>query len=416
MGEDRPTDDRRASGEDHRRRETGEDTERTDGGPSVTHPDDVTGEQSASEDRYGQPGADRYADAPTVLELRGVERTYGTETAVESVDLAVREGELLTLLGPSGCGKTTTLRLIAGLEQPTAGTVAVGGEQVANAGAATPPESRDVGLVFQEYALFPHMTVAENVAFGIDDWPAAERDARVAELLELVGLGSYGDRSPAELSGGQRQRVALARSLAPEPDVLLLDEPFSNLDVRLRQRMREEVRRILKAAGVTAVSVTHDQEEALSISDRVAVMHDGSVEQIGRPETVFEHPESRFVAEFIGQAGFLSGTFEGGRVETGIGTLPEEVLQGLSGEYAGARIDVLVRPDDLRAIPVEGERDGDGVIRGREYTGPSFVYEVELDSGDRVLCEHNHATEFGLDRRVAVDLVADHTLAWYPAE
>ena len=359
-----------------------------------------------------------YADAEPVLELSGVERAYGTETAVESLELTVRDGELVTLLGPSGCGKTTTLRLIAGLETPTGGTIRVDGQQVADGGAAfgAAPEQRDVGLVFQEYALFPHMTAAENVAFGIDDWSKPERERRVAELLELVGLAEYGDRSPTELSGGQRQRVALARSLAPEPDVLLLDEPFSNLDVRLRQRMREEVRRILKAAGVTAVSVTHDQEEALSISDRVAVMHDGRIEQVGRPETVFEHPESRFVAEFIGQAGFLSGAFADGRVETGLGTLPADVLQGLTADYEGAQLDVLVRPDDLRATPVEGDHHGNGVIRGREYTGPSFVYEVELDSGDRVLCEHNHATEFGLDRRVTVDLIADHTLAWYPAE
>ncbi len=367
--------------------------------------------------RQEHGGPDPYADAPPVLELSGVERAYGTETAVESVELVVREGELVTLLGPSGCGKTTTLRLIAGLERPTEGEIRVGGNAVADTtGSATPPEARDVGLVFQEYALFPHMSVKENVAFGIDDWPADERAERVSKLLDLVGLGEYGDRSPTALSGGQRQRVALARSLAPEPDVLLLDEPFSNLDVRLRQRMREEVRRILKAAGVTAVSVTHDQEEALSISDRVAVMHDGQIEQLGRPETVFEHPESRFVAEFIGQAGFLSGTFADGRVETGLGTLPADVLQGLTADYEGAQIEVLVRPDDLRATPVEGNHRGNGIILGREYTGPSFVYEVELDSGDRVLCEHNHATEFGLDKRVTVDLVADHTLAWYPAE
>jgi iron(III) transport system ATP-binding protein len=376
-------------------------------------------------------GRDRYADAPPVLELAGVRREYGSETAVESVDLTVREGELLTLLGPSGCGKTTTLRLIAGLDRPTDGTVRVAGDTVA-AGSTehatfVPPEDRDVGMVFQEFALFPHLTVAENVAFGIDDWPDAEREARVEELLALVGLADYGDRTPEDLSGGQRQRVALARSLAPEPDVLLLDEPFSNLDVRLRTRMREEVRRILKAAGVTAVSVTHDQEEALSISDRVAVVSDGRVEQVGRPETVFEHPESRFVAEFIGQASFLSGTLSDGRVDTGLGTLHVDTLQGLTDEYDGAAVDVLVRPDDLRATPVEsgdsvtasdaGAGDaGDGTVVGREYTGPSFVYEVELDSGDLVRCEHNHASEFDLDRRVRVDLTADHTLAWYPTE
>ena len=418
--------------------------ESADGGRQTVDPRPVGDDRTVGGDRTTR--RDRYADAPPVLELADVRREYGAETAVESVDLTVREGELLTLLGPSGCGKTTTLRLIAGLDRPTGGTVRVAGDTVA-AGAAehatfVPPEDRDVGMVFQEFALFPHLTVAENVAFGIDDWPDADREARVEELLALVGLGDYGDRTPEDLSGGQRQRVALARSLAPEPDVLLLDEPFSNLDVRLRTRMREEVRRILKAAGVTAVSVTHDQEEALSISDRVAVVSDGRIEQVGRPETVFEHPESRFVAEFIGQASFLSGTLSDGRVDTGLGTLHVDTLQGLTDEYDGAAVDVLVRPDDLRATPVEaggaadsagasgvsgadsaGASDvsdasaaGDGTVVGREYTGPSFVYEVELDSGDLVRCEHNHASEFDLDRRVRVDLTADHTLAWYPTE
>jgi len=402
--------------------------ESTDGGRQTVDPRPVGDDRTVGDDDR-TARRDRSADAPPVLELAGVRREYGSETAVESVDLTVREGELLTLLGPSGCGKTTTLRLIAGLDRPTDGTVRVAGESVAagSAGQAgfVPPEDRDVGMVFQEFALFPHLTVAENVAFGIDDWPDEERAARVEELLALVGLAEYGDRTPEDLSGGQRQRVALARSLAPEPDVLLLDEPFSNLDVRLRTRMREEVRRILKAAGVTAVSVTHDQEEALSISDRVAVVSDGRIEQVGRPETVFEHPESRFVAEFIGQASFLSGTLSDCRVDTGLGTLHVDTLQGLTDDYDGAAVDVLVRPDDLRATPVEtddrvatdgGSSPGDGTVVGREYTGPSFVYEVELDSGDLVRCEHNHASEFDLDRRVRVDLTADHTLAWYPTE
>jgi iron(III) transport system ATP-binding protein len=357
------------------------------------------------------------ATADHVLELRGVTKEFGPETAVAGVDLSVREGELLTLLGPSGCGKTTTLRLIAGLTSPTGGTVHVGGEAVASGTGAVPPEERDVGLVFQEFALFPHLTVSENVAFGLTDRDEEAADRRVAELLDLVGLSAYGDRPPADLSGGQRQRVALARSLAPEPDVLLLDEPFSNLDVRLRVEMREEVRRILKEAGVTAVSVTHDQEEALSISDRVAVMNDGRLEQVGRPEEVFEHPESRFVASFLGQAGFVTGRYEGGTVETAIGTFPTAMLDGLTEDYAGAKLDVLVRPDDLRATPTDADDDGgNGTIVHRQYTGPSFVYRVELDSGDVVHCQHNHATEFDLDRRVSVDLVADHTLAWYPAE
>jgi len=357
------------------------------------------------------------SDAPAMLTLDGVTKRYGPETAVDGIDLTVRDGELLTLLGPSGCGKTTTLRMIAGLAMPTGGRVRVGDETVAADGDGVPPEQRDVGMVFQEFALFPHLTVAENVGFGLDDWDADERERRVAELLDLVGLSEFADRSPENLSGGQRQRVALARSLAPEPEVLLLDEPFANLDIRLRERMREEVRRIIKETNVTAVSVTHDQEEALSISDRVAVMNDGQIEQVGRPESVFEHPKSRFVADFLGQASFLTGRLAENHIDTGLGTLSADLLQGLSSEYDGARIDVLVRPDDLRATPCDDDRrTGNGTLVGRQYTGPSFVYAVELDTGDVVHCEHNHSTDHELGERVTVDLVADHTLAWYPAE
>jgi len=228
----------------------------------------VTVEPTRSDERSeGVPGDARPDDrAEPILELDGVTRRFGEEMAVRDLSISVREGELLALLGPSGCGKTTTLRLLAGLDRPDAGTIRVDGEIVSGEGRFVPPENRDVGLVFQEFALFPHLSVAENVAFGIQDWPAEEREQRVAELLELVSLPGYADHSPDDLSGGQRQRVALARSLAPEPDILLLDEPFSNLDVALRKEMREEVRGILKEAGVTAVSVTHDQEEALSIA------------------------------------------------------------------------------------------------------------------------------------------------------
>jgi iron(III) transport system ATP-binding protein len=355
------------------------------------------------------------ATADTVLELAGASKDYGTETAVANLSLSVREGELLTLLGPSGCGKTTTLRLIAGLETPSTGTITLDGERVADGTGSVDPEDRDVGIVFQDFALFPHMTVAENIAFGLTDADGNQKDERVAELLDLVGLESFGERTPDQLSGGQKQRVALARALAPEPDLLLLDEPFSNLDVRLRVRMREEVRRILDAAGVTAVSVTHDQEEALSISDRVAVLNNGRLEQVGRPEVVFEQPESRFVAEFLGRAGFLSGRVDEAGVHTGIGSFETARMQGLTDDYAGTDIDVLVRPDDLQAKPVEGE-DADGKVVHRQYTGSSFVYRVELDTGDVVHCEHNHTTDIHLDQRVAVAFVADHTLAWYPAE
>ena len=348
-----------------------------------------------------------------ILKVDGVTKEFSKETAVSEVSLAVERGELLTLLGPSGCGKTTTLRLLAGLETPTAGEITLNDEPVARPAEATDPEERDVGIVFQDFALFPHLSVRENIAFGVDDMDAVDTEARVDELLELVDLPDHGEKSPDQLSGGQKQRVALARSLAPEPAVLLLDEPFSNLDVRLRVEMREEVRSILKEAGVTAISVTHDQEEALSISDRVAVMNDGEIEQLGRPERVYEQPKSRFVASFLGRASFVTAYVHDDTVKTGIGTFDARTLDGYAAEYDSIAVDVLVRPDDLRAGRAHKEQT-DGEVVSRQYVGPSFIYRVELDSGDTIHCLHNHVEDFELGERVTVDLVADHPLAWYP--
>ncbi|WP_434084200.1 ABC transporter ATP-binding protein [Halorarius halobius] len=353
------------------------------------------------------------ASGDPVLELDGVSKAYGGTRVVRDLDLRVREGELLTLLGPSGCGKTTTLRLIAGLERPTGGEVRLNGRPVTGDG-FEPPEERDVGVVFQEFALFPHLTARENVAFGLKGADESDSSQRVDDLLELVGLTDHGDKHPDELSGGQQQRVALARSLAPEPHLLLLDEPFSNLDVDLRVEMREEVRRILKEAGVTAISVTHDQEEALSISDRVAVMHDGQLEQVGTPEGVFQHPRSRFVASFLGHASFLSGRVAGDAVKTGLGSVDRDLIHGLAPEYDGTNVDVLVRPDDVAAHPVDDSRQANGEVVHRRYLGPTVLYRVELDTGDVVGCMHNHATEVPLDERVRVELAADHELAWFP--
>jgi len=356
------------------------------------------------------PGSD-----DPVLELEGLRKSYGTETVVEGLSLSVREGEILTLLGPSGCGKTTTLRLIAGLERPDGGDVRLNGESMSGSPFVA-PEERGVGVVFQEFALFPHLTARENVAFGLKDRPNDEVEERVDELLELVDLAGQGDSYPNQLSGGQQQRIALARSLAPEPDILLLDEPFSNLDVDLRVEMREEVREIIKRTGVTAVSVTHDQEEALSISDRVAVMTDGRIEQVGEPETVFQHPESRFVAAFLGYASFVPGYVSGDVVETDIGTVPREQIHGLAPEYDHTRIDLLVRPDDVSARPVEDPAEGCGRIVGRRYLGPTFLYEVELDTGESVQCMHNHDENVPTSGPVDLELGADHELAWFPRE
>lgn len=352
-----------------------------------------------------------------VLEIDGVTKRFGSERAAADLSLSVREGELLTLLGPSGCGKTTTLRLIAGLERPDDGEIRIDGERVAAAedGTLVPPERRDVGVVFQDFALFPHLSAAENVAFGLDDWDEEAREARVDELLELVGLTDHADSKPNELSGGQQQRIALARSLAPEPEILLLDEPFSNLDVDLRVEMREEVRRILKEAGVTGVSVTHDQEEAMSISDRVAVMHDGTLMQVGDPAEVFQHPQSRFVAGFLGHASFVPGYVTDDLVETPLGSVGRDRIHGLASEYDRTRIDVLVRPDDLLVRPAD-EAEADGRVTYRRYLGPTVLYRVELEGGTVVEAMHNHAQRVSLDTPVSVELAATHDLSWFPIE
>lgn len=349
-----------------------------------------------------------------LLELENLTKTYDGTCAVEDVSLVIQPGELLTLLGPSGCGKTTMLRMIAGLERPDAGSICLNDQPIADERTFVSPEDRPIGLVFQDFALFPHLTAAENVAFGLQDRPQTDRERRVEELLDLVGLTDSADQPPEELSGGQQQRIALARSLAVEPDILLLDEPFSNLDVDLRVQMREEVRRILKEAGVTAISVTHDQEEALSISDRVAVMHQGQIEQVGKPEAVFQQPTSRFVAGFLGHASFLSAYVSGDIVETGIGRIGRDQVHGLVPEYDQTAIDVMVRPDDVIARPVDSPDEANGVVTYRRYLGPSVLYRVELDSGDTVECMHNHTDDISLDERVKVDLPATHSLAWFP--
>ncbi|THE62799.1 ABC transporter ATP-binding protein [Salinadaptatus halalkaliphilus] len=377
------------------------------------------GGSTISNERFGRTTTKKPTEASVtnddiVLELDGVGKAYGTETVISDLSVSVHDGEILTLLGPSGCGKTTTLRLIAGLEKPSDGQIRLQDVDVAGNGQFVAPENRGVGVVFQEFALFPHLTARENVAFGLKEWPAEKRETRVTELLELVGLASHGEHYPEELSGGQQQRIALARSLAPEPEMLLLDEPFSNLDVDLRVEMREEVRRIIKEAGVTAISVTHDQEEALSISDRVAVMNEGDIEQIDRPERVFQDPKSRFVAGFLGHASFLSGAVEGDHVDTAIGRVLRDDVNGLAHHYDGTEIDLLVRPDDVTAYPASTP-ESNGQVVYRRYLGPTVLYRVELDSGETIECMHNHSDRIDLDERVAVRVTADHDLAWFPA-
>jgi len=368
----------------------------------------------ASEPRTTSESAGE-SDAATVLTLESVTTTFDGDPAIEDLSISVQDGELLTILGPSGCGKTTALRTIAGLETPASGRIRVGGTTVAGPDTFLPPEQRAVGIVFQDFALFSHMTVAENVAFGIEDWPEAEQADRVTELLDLVGLSGAEDRSPADLSGGQQQRVALARALAPEPELLLLDEPFSSLDRDLRERMREEVKRILHDAGVTTVFVTHDQTEALSISDRLAVLCDGRLQQVGRPEAVFASPETRFVANFLGDPTFLSGTVGAQGVPTAIGTIALDQLPDVGPEDQGRPIEVVVRPDDV-AVEAAPVGDADGTITRRSYQGSTIRYRVELGDGTELVATHNHTAAVDVGDPVSVGVTADHEFAWFWVE
>jgi len=313
----------------------------------------------------------------SAIECAGLRKAFDGTVAVNGVDLTVEQGAICALLGPSGCGKTTMLRLIAGFERPDAGAVSVGGAAVAGPSVFVPPERRRVGMVFQDYALFPHLDAHDNVGYALGRSPDP---ARIRAVLALVGLERLERRYPHELSGGEQQRVALARALATTPQVILLDEPFSNLDAALRVRVRQELREILVAAGVTALFVTHDQEEALSLADRVAVMRDGSIQQEGTPEEVYGRPADRWVASFLGDAELLPGDASGGAVECELGRFP--IPAALEGE-----VDVVVRPESVAIgqgpVP-RGDRSYEGVVVAREYYGHDQLVVVELRSGRRV--------------------------------
>jgi iron(III) transport system ATP-binding protein len=311
------------------------------------------------------------------VSLEGVAKSFGSVRAVADVTLPVRAGELLAVLGPSGCGKTTLLRLIAGFERPDAGRVKVGDRLVAGPGCFVAPERRRIGMVFQDYALFPHLTVEANVAFGLAQRPRDEREALTRRTLELVGLQHKARSYPHELSGGERQRVALARALAPEPEVVLLDEPFSNLDASLRAGLRREVELILRDAEATAILVTHDQEEALSLADRLAVMREGRFVQVGAPEDVYSHPAGRWTAQFLGEVNVLSGVAKGPGVETELGTFD------LSSPASGT-VQVAVRPEqfDLRA-----DSRGNAEVVSREFRGHDVLYRLRHEGGRTLLVQ-----------------------------
>jgi iron(III) transport system ATP-binding protein len=358
------------------------------------------------------------AIATTQLRLTDVSLGYGRRSVVERLSFALRRGAIGCLLGPSGCGKTTVLRAISGFEPITAGEISLGGNVVSRPASHVPPEDRRIGMVFQEHALFPHLRVAENVAFGLRRLPERERATRVRELLALVGLDPDARRYPHELSGGQQQRVALARALGPRPELLLLDEPFSSLDVDLRERLALEVRDIIKRSGTTAILVTHNQHEAFLVGDEVGVMREGRLVQWATPYDVYHRPASRFVADFVGEGVFLDGRIAGAReVEIELGLLGARVLPGCGPGCTrcgpGQRVTVLLRPDDVvhdDAAPARAE------VVAKAFRGAEFLYTLRLASGAQILSlvpsHHNHA----IGERIGIRLDVDHVIVFHASE
>ncbi|HSV30996.1 MAG TPA: ABC transporter ATP-binding protein [Atribacteraceae bacterium] len=338
---------------------------------------------------------------PAYVELDNVSKSFATVKAVSRLTIGIGKGEFFTLLGPSGCGKTTTLRLIAGLDRPDEGTITVGGEPMAAQNTWIQPENRAIGVVFQDYALFPHMTVSQNVAFGLKGCRREKVRERVDEMLDLTGLTGLGGRYPHELSGGQRQRVALARSLAPSPRVILLDEPFSNLDADLREELRGETKRILKGQGATTILVTHDQEEAFSLSDRVGVLNKGALEQDGTPAEIYHHPRSRFVADFVGKADFIDGVVEDNIVKSVFGPFP---LNDKTNHKSGG-VELMVRPDD---VTFSLDSTGEATIIEARFCGASILYSLQLGNGKTIHAIRPSTEMTPVGTRVCVKLDTRH--------
>lgn len=340
-----------------------------------------------------------------VLELNNLACGYAGHKVVEDLSIHLRAGDIGCLLGPSGCGKTTTLRSIAGFESVSAGEIRLDGQVISSPTRSVPPEQRRIGMVFQDYALFPHLTVAQNVAFGINKHP--DRQRIVAELLELVNLGKLGQRYPHELSGGQQQRVALARALAPEPRLLLLDEPFSNLDGELRRRLSGEVRDILKARGISAMLVTHDQSEAFAVCDQVGVLREGHLQQWDTPYNLYHEPATPFVASFIGQGYFIRGQLlTPDTVQTELGVIRGNRAYQLP---TGSAVDVLLRPDDI-----VGRDDSalTATITGKVFLGASTLYRLELPTGSVLEAIFPSHDDHPLGEVLGIEVSADHLVVF----
>lgn len=341
---------------------------------------------------------------PIVLKINQISKQFDRMSApvLDQISLELKEGEILGLLGPSGCGKTTLLRLIAGFEQLNLGTIELSDEVIATPDHSVVPEKRNIGMVFQDYALFPHLTIAKNVAFGLQKtrrkrFAPDQIKALTQESLERVGLSGLEARYPHELSGGQQQRVALARALAPQPAMILLDEPLSNLDIQVRLRLRQEIRSILKQAGTSAIFVTHDQEEAMSMCDRIAVMNHGCVEQLGTPEAIYQQPISRFVADFVTQANFIKATFRSGIWQTEIGEF--SAIGHLANPDEKSEVELMIRQEDVK---LRIDDRSSIVICDRQFLGREYCYELRLPSGLKVLANCPVSEKYAVGGRVAI--------------
>jgi len=342
-----------------------------------------------------------------VLEVDHVSIAYGDNTVVEDVSFQLVKGEIGCLLGPSGCGKTTLLRSIAGFEPLHNGVIRLNGNIVSDHRVNCPPEKRKIGMVFQDFALFPHLTIEKNIAFGLQNLSRKQRQQRVEQLLEMIALEGYGNRYPHELSGGQQQRIALARALAPKPELLLMDEPFSSMDIELREELAKEVREIIKQENITAILVTHDQHEAFAVADVIGVMQQGKLIQWADDYTLYHRPATTFVANFIGHGVFLEGeVINDSEIKTELATLQGKVPEQCN---IGCKVDIFIRPDDILIDNNSGQQV---MISAREFKGSDFLYTLRLTDGTRLLTlEHSHH-RYEVGEKVGIVLELDHVVVF----
>jgi iron(III) transport system ATP-binding protein len=339
------------------------------------------------------------------VEVKSLSKKYDNQPIVENVNFKINKGEMISLVGPSGCGKTTILRLLAGFEKLDKGSILLNGKIVSSPNNHTPIEKRGIGMVFQDFALFPHLTVFDNLAFGIQEKTKTQIDENVNSMLSLIDLANFGNRYPHELSGGQRQRVSLGRALIPKPILILLDEPFSNLDANIRKQMREDIRVILKGTNATSIFVTHDQEESLFMGDRIMVMQKGKLLQIGSPEDIFHKPYSRNVAEFMGQTGFIHGITTEKGISTELG-----LIHQIAEIENGTKIDIGIRADD---ISFSVDPKGESIILARDFLGAMNAYKVRLPSGHIVQTISPHEKVYNPGTRVRIWADPGHSLALF---